>query len=306
MNNKMTKDLAFEPCEICGASSWNEAYRGSVRDGIFGDVRQDALVARCGSCGVERLAEVFCTPDSFYKTDEYRRKLRQELDSESHFRTHDELQIHTLKTVWPVNLRGATVADVGCAAGSLLDHLRGYTAQQVAVEPYDAYRENLIANGYRTYPYAADALADWAGRVNLAFSIQVIEHTANPRVFLEEIRPLLARDGRLIISTPNRRDILFNLLPDTFPAFFYRVVHRWYFDADSLTNCARMSGYEVVEVRHVHRYGMANALHWLRDSKPSGQKRLTGIEPMADTLWSGYLEDTGQSDCLYLTLKAVS
>lgn len=298
--------MAFDNCEICGASDWMEVYQGPVRDGVFGSVRQNAVVARCRGCGVERLAEAFCPPNSFYETDEYREKLRQELNSESHFLTHDELQIHTLKAIWPVNLRGATVADIGCAAGSLLDHLRGQTSQQVAVEPYDAYRDSLVARGYCAYPYALDAVADWAGCVDLAFSIQVIEHTANPRVFLEEIRPLLARDARLVISTPNRRDILFNLLPDAFSAFFYRVVHRWYFDADSLANCARMAGYEVVKERHVHRYGMANALHWLRDNKPSGQRRLTGIGPMADAFWRGYLEDTGQSDCLYLFLKAVA
>ena len=293
----------FEPCAICGRSDWVVAYHGPVRDGTFGALRENAVVARCDGCGVERLAEAFCTPGSFYETDEYRRKLRQELDSESHFRTHDELQIHTLKAIWPTNLRGKTVADIGCAAGSLLDHLRGCTRNQVAVEPYDAYRGCLVARGYRAYPYARDAVTEWAGSVDLAFSIQVIEHTAAPRTFLEEIRPLLAPDGKLVISPPNRRDILFDLLPQDFPSFFYRVVHRWYFDAASLENCARLAGYEVVQMRHVHRYGMANALRWLRDRRPGGHDHLPGIDALADSFWSGYLEQSGRADCLFAVLE---
>jgi SAM-dependent methyltransferase len=293
----------FASCEICGESDWALAYCGPVRDGAFGSVRENALVGRCGYCGVERLAEEVCIPSSFYETDAYRSKLQQELDSESYFSTHDELQIHTLKSIWPASLRGKTIAEIGCAAGSLLDHLRGYTCNQIAIEPYDAYREGLAARGYRAYPYASDAVEDWAEGIDLAFSIQVIEHTVDPRAFLEEIRPLLAPGGKLVISTPNRRDILFDLLPQDFPSFFYRVVHRWYFDAASLANCARMAGYKVVQMRHIHRYGMANAFRWLRDRQPGGHDPLSGIDALADSFWCGYLEQSGRADCLFMVLE---
>lgn len=125
----------------------------------------------------------------------------------------------------------------------------------------------------------------------------------NPRAFLEEIRPLISSSGSLLISTPNRDDILMELLPEDFPAFFYRVVHRWYFDAKSLADCARRAGYSVAQTRHVHRYGLSNALAWLRDRRPTGRARLAGIEPLADGLWRDYLEATGHSDCLYMLLQ---
>jgi SAM-dependent methyltransferase len=295
--------MSFRNCEVCGGGRWTEVYRGSVRDGVFGAFRDDGVVARCGTCGVERLAESHCVPLSFYETAEYRAKLQQGLSSAEYFAAHDELQIHTLRAFWPDRLRGVTVADVGCGAGALLDFVRGRAGSQIAVEPCDLYHRDLEARGYHVYSYATDAAADWAGQVDVAFSIQVIDHTLNPRSFLESIRPLLRPGGRLIVSTPNRRDVLRDLLPDTYPSFFYRVVHRWYFDADSLRECAQRAGYMVAEVRHVHRYGLANALRWLRDKRPSGNGRLEGIEPLADDLWVGYLEATGRSDCLYLALQ---
>ncbi len=295
--------MSFDACEICGNTQWTDVYRGPVRDGVFGTYHSDGVVGRCSGCGAVRLGEPSCVPESFYETKEYRAKLREGLGSDTYFANHDELQIHTLRAIWPQRLRRATVADIGCGAGALLDHLRGWTERQVAVEPCDLYRDDLGARGYHVYPHVHDATRDWAGRVDFAFSIQVIEHTLNPRVFLEQIKPLLRADGRLVISTPNRRDILLDLLPDDFPSFFYRVVHRWYFDADSLATCARAAGFDVAGVRHVHRYGMANALRWLRDRQPTGNARLDAIEQLADDYWAGYLESTGRSDCLYLLLR---
>ena len=156
--------------------------------------------------------------------------------------------------------------------------------------------------GYQVFPYATNACKDYTGRIDLAVSSQVIEHVRNPLAFLEEIRPLLAPGGQLVVSTPNRDDILMELLPDDFRAFFYRVVHRWYFDATSLAECARRAGYEVAKTRFVHRYGMSNALAWLRDRHPTGRRRIEAIKPLADDLWSSYLAQTGRTDCLYMVL----
>lgn len=299
----MTDAINFPPCGICGAHDWRQVYSGAVRDGAFGSLVSDGVIAQCENCRVQRLDESLCPPGSFYETDEYREKLQQELNSMAFLKTHDALQIHTLNLISPQNLRGLNIADIGCAAGSLLDHLRGISANQIGIEPYKLYRNELSQRGYEVYPYAADAARVWEKRINLAFSMQVIEHTENPRIFLEEIQPLLAPGGCLIISTPNLDDILFDLIPDDFPAFFYRVVHRWYFNAESLGTCARLAGYRVKQVRHVHRYNMSNALAWLRDRRPTGQSQISGISEIADTMWSNYLEQSGKSDCLYMILE---
>lgn len=296
--------MTFQSCEICGADAWHELYRGPIRDGTFGTLLSDALVARCGACGVDRLAEAYCVPDVIYESDAYRKKLQQGLDSAAYAATHDELQIFTLQTLWPESWRDKVVADIGCAGGALLDLLRGASSVQLAIEPSDIFQSSLVARGYQVFPSAAAAAAAWSGKVDLALSIQVIEHLAAPVAFLSEIRQLLAPGGRLLISTPNRDDILMRLLPDDFPAFFYRSVHRWYFDAAALATCARRAGFEVGEPHYVHRYGMANALAWLRDRRPTGRNRLPGISADADQTWGSFLERSGQADCLYLMLRA--
>ena len=74
---------------------------------------------------------------------------------------------------------------------------------------------------------------------------------------------------------------------------------RMYEDGYGLLEAA---GFDVREVRHVHRYGMANALLWLRERKPSGRERLTVIDHEADALWRAWLESTGRADNLYMLL----
>ncbi len=174
---------------------------------------------------------------------------------------------------------------------------------QVAIEPSAVFSGSLAQRGYRVYPYARKALRNWAEQIDHAFSIQVIGHVHNPRSFLMKIQELLSPGSRLVISTPNRNDILMALLPDNFPEFFYRTVHRWYFDARSLAECARSAGFDVVETRFAHRYGMSAAISRLRDRRLMGRSRIDAIRPLADDLWRSYLEQSNQADCIYMTLQ---
>ena len=94
-----TNDLnkKFGRYEICGSSNWAKAYHGPIRDGVFPAVVEEAIVARCSGCGIQRLEEAFCTPSGSYETHEYRDKLKQDVHSLEHLHTQDEPLIHTLK-----------------------------------------------------------------------------------------------------------------------------------------------------------------------------------------------------------------
>jgi len=294
----------FDRCEICGADVWNIVYEGPVRDGPFGRLTGPTVVAHCGECGVERLAEKACLPDSAYETSEYRAKLAAGLTSAEYWTTHDAMQRPFLDIILGQSPRGKTVADVGCGGGGLLDHLCGLASERLAIEPYREYRADLARRGYRTYAYARDALGEWAGKIDLATSIQVIEHTADPRAYLADIAELLAPEGRLVISTPNTTDLLLELLGAEYRQFYYRTVHRWYFSAASLTACARLAGLELVKTRHLQRYGLSNAMGWLRDRRPLGASTLAGIDTRADAFWKSHLEEIGRSECLLQIYRA--
>lgn len=192
------------------------------------------------------------------------------------------------------------IADIGCGAGSFLNHVEGLAEKIIAVEPTERYHSSLSSRGYDVFSYAADALTFYPEGVDIAVTFQVIEHVLNPCDFLAQIGALLKPGGVLIIATPNRNDVLLKLMPEEFPKFYYRTVHRWYFDHKSLRQCVELAGLDFVSERYVQTYGMANVLLWLEERKPNGNSRMPGIDHTADHLWNGYLEATGQSDNIYI------
>lgn len=295
----------FNPCEICGNSGWEIKYKGKVRDGAFGNLSKgDCVVAKCSLCGIERLNETACKDDEIYESDEYRRLLKEPLDAAGFMVEHDILQLRNLTVLWPESLRNKAIADIGCAAGSFLDHISGLARKIIAVEPCIAYHDSLKKRGYSVFSYAKDIGQEWYGKIDFSFCFSVIEHIENPRMFLSEIKELLAPEGKLIVSTPNCRDILMYLKGDEYKRFFYRAVHRWYFDVDSFKYCANEAGLNVLETYCVHRFGLSNAMAWLRDGKPTGSNNLPHLDSvLLDNFWKNYLESNGLGDYLYFKLE---
>ena len=293
----------FGPCEICGATDWRVVYEGSVRDGAFGKLTQETAVAECGGCGIQRLSEASCHDLEFHESEAYRKSLNERTDAESFFATHDRLQSERLTVITPHHLRNHVVADVGCGAGSFLDHISGVAREIVAIDPCVEYHESLSKRGFHVFSYATEAKLENSGRVDTGIAFDVIEHVENPRAFLTDIRELLSPDGRLYVSTPNRNDILMEIASETYRPFFYRVHHRWYFDAHSLETCAKAAGLDLVEIRYVQRFGLANTLHWLRDAQPTGHMPMNLVDDkILDGVWQGHLESRGLSDRFYAVL----
>jgi 2-polyprenyl-3-methyl-5-hydroxy-6-metoxy-1,4-benzoquinol methylase len=302
--NHSSKGYGFS-CEICGKNQWGIVYSGTIRDGAYGEVYNDATVHQCHQCGVQRLLELDCIPSEYYETGRYREKLKQSLNAKNAMYEHELLNKFTFEALSPISLRDKNIIDIGSGSGHLLDAISGASKSQVGIEPCSAYKENTIERGYEVYSSIQGLNSKTkAKHFDLGFSIQVIEHVLNPKLFLEEILTLLKPGADLIVSTPNRDDILMSLLPKEFPSFFYRTPHRWYFDRESLEFCARSAGFKVIETKFIHRYGMANTLRWLRDKQPVGTKKVKGIDMLADNLWRAYLENTCQSDNLYIHLQA--
>lgn len=103
--------------------------------------------------------------------------------------------------------RDKTVLDAGCGEGYgsclLAEAAAAVTGVDRSDEAIRHAREKYVRPnlGYQVMDVAALACADSA--FDVVVSLQVIEHLANAAVFLKEIRRVLKKDGRAIISTPN-------------------------------------------------------------------------------------------------------
>lgn len=103
-------------------------------------------------------------------------------------------------------LAGKTALDVGCGAGLLAEPLARLGAKVTAIDPaaelIAAAREHAAGQGL-DIDYRVSAIEKLDGTFDLITSMEVIEHTADPQQFLNDLAERLALNGLLMLSTPN-------------------------------------------------------------------------------------------------------
>jgi len=287
-------------CPICQHMSFSTLYEGPVRLGKPGNLTaKNYTIQRCEGCESAYLDN----SDLDYESEEYRALVQSDPSIEKYYEIHDKQQPGHLRFVDLHSLRGLTLADIGCGGGSFLDVVSGLAGQTLAVEPSKHYHDRLRSAGHSLYPFASEALPEWQGKVDAAFSFAVIEHVQDALNFVKEIRQLLKPGGYLLLSTPNSRDWLLDFLPGVYDKFFYRYVHCWYFTETSLRKIGELAGFERVEIHYQHEYDLSNALLWARDDKPTGLGKFPLFEDL-NGIYQQHLEARGVSNYLYAKMYA--
>ena len=232
-----------------------------------------------------------------YNKDEYRNAVDGDATVIAYHHNHDSEQTTRLEVLGAGDLRGRIIADVGCGAGSFLDMVGGMADETIAIEPTRSYHERLRRH-HRTYSNCSDALSDYEGKIDLAVSFAVIEHVNLPLSFLKEIRKLLKAGEKLLISTPNADDWLIDFLPGVYDRFFYRRAHRWYFSGQALKWLGKMAGVSRIEIQYRQNYDISNALHWIKEGRPTGMAKTKMFQNL-DPAFRSHLEGKGISDFIY-------
>jgi len=287
-------------CKVCGSSNVEVFYNGPIRLGTFGQFSASAHnVYKCQSCKSKFLPSTIEDISEYYQSSKYREDVNGDSLVATYHSIHDREQVKNLNITGLDTYRNKVVADIGCGGGSFLDSVSGISKTQVAIEPSGEYRDYLISQGYKTFPYTNDALVDYAGGVDVSVSFSVIEHIEDPLTFLGGIYSLLKTGGKIILSTPNARDALLDMLPEDYGRFFYRKVHLWYFDAESLTKVLELAGFKNVKIIPHQRFGLGNFLDWVKDKKPQGTIDYAFISEALNINWKYELERNFQCDYLF-------
>ncbi len=255
-------------CPLCAHTGLEPVYDGPIRSGGAESGFEDGYrVLRCGSCGIVFLHPVPETLHKYYEGDGYWIHHHGSVDIQALQRKHDVDQQRWFVEVGVENVRDRRVADFGCGPGFFLDQVRGVAAKTIGVDASGAFEGHILAKGHQFRRFGNGPESGWA---DVAVSFDTLEHVPDPREFLKIMLWSLASGGRLYIGVPNLRDYLKELIPDYLP-FYYHKSHLYYFSAETLSALCRDAGFEVVDVRYVHKYDIMNLVVWARDRVGRGR-----------------------------------
>jgi SAM-dependent methyltransferase len=121
----------------------------------------------------------------------------------------DLLNEHLARYAFAARLaRGKNVLDAGCGAGygsaELAEAAHSVVGVDVAPEAIAFANDHYQLPNLRFEQASCTALPFSDGSFELVVAFEVIEHLADWRTFLAEVRRVLASTGQLVVSTPNR------------------------------------------------------------------------------------------------------
>jgi 2-polyprenyl-6-hydroxyphenyl methylase / 3-demethylubiquinone-9 3-methyltransferase len=169
-------------------------------------------------------------------------------------------------------LEGRKAADVGCGAGLLAEPLARLGARVTAVdaapENIAAAREHALGQGLEI-DYRVGSVEGLDGKFDLVASLEVVEHVADARAFVQGLADALAPGGLLILSTPNRTawSRLMLILVGEGTGRIPRGTHDWdrFLAPEELCALLRDAGLETIDCTGL-AWGPARGFH-LSDNK---------------------------------------
>ncbi len=155
---------------------------------------------------------------------------------------------------------GRTVFEIGCGCGLLLDELARNGWRTSGCDPEAAAIERARAHGHAV---RCELFRPRAGeRADLVVLGDVLEHQADPRAMLREVRAGVAPGGRLYVRVPDLDALDFESFGDAFG-----LQHRVWFTPATLAELLASEGFEV---ERTGRFGRGqHALARLAEARPA-------------------------------------
>ena len=131
-----------------------------------------------------------------------------------------EMAVRALLSLKKSNFK--TIADIGAGRGELTHLLLPFADKILLLDDFENPDRPLSTEFVKT-----DLNDFWNvanNSIDVAFSLEVIEHIENPRHFMREMARIIKPNGYGFVSTPNNQNIFSRLY------FLFKNEHRWFQD----------------------------------------------------------------------------
>ncbi len=279
-------------CPICSADDWSPRV-GALRDA------PDIGVVQCVRCGVvipEREPAVaidYASGSMFGAAVPNFDALRQG------GATDNKRRVAALREV--VDQR--PLIDLGCGAGGFLS-LVGSGTPKFGVELDQESRQYCLDEGLKVYRTLDEIPEHTREEIQVLTLFHVLEHSSDPRGFLEQALAQLPAVDVVVIEVPCSEDPLLNVVFSEPFAHYTYWSHHCHLHSLASLRLTLGSVLSEVHVERVQRYGLANHLGWLTQGGPGGDTRFawaSGTE--VDLRYRESLIDLGYSDTLWATAR---
>lgn len=190
-------------CSTCGSREADEV--GRSRDHEFGTCDNEFVFVQCRACGLTYLRNRpaphtlgIIYPPSYYRYAAFLGPVTTRLRA--------IVQAGRVRLLRRLAGPGATVMEVGCGEGQLLQVIKAHgnpSWRVVGVDISEDACAALRAAGLEMHCAQFEDL-DWpAASVDVVVMNQVIEHLADPRGCVRKAAALLRPGGRLLVETPS-------------------------------------------------------------------------------------------------------
>lgn len=219
-------------------------------------------------------------------------KINNQFDTARHVRFIQELCKDTT----------CSILDIGSGYGFFVNELCRCGYKNVTgIEISEERRNMALAHGNtHIINFNVNKPDRGIGRSDVITLFHVLEHMANPILFLKNIKPLLNKEGIFICEVPNVREMLLENSRE-YNDFYWIRAHLNYFSDRTLSDCFRKAGYDDVEIRFEQRYGLINLCNWLTTGKPQIEKPIFEIADAykpVESFYRKFTERLGKSDAL--------
>ena len=271
-----------EQCPLCQAAREQQSV---VTPHVYGSQRHGHAFFHCATCDV-RYQFPGLTPD------EEARFYAAEFESfmagragvaggwnnvDAHVRANEATRTRRMKYLGSYLQTPVRILEFGCSSGFMLHPLAAAGHRCFGVEPSGVFSEELQRRGMTVVRALQDLPATETQQLfDIVMHFFVLEHIAQPRVFLEAQLALLKPGGKLIFEIPNAADPLYSVYDiPAFERFYWSVAHPWYF-SEASTRQLLDPLERPYEILLDQRYDLSNHMVWARDGRPGGMGRFTG------------------------------
>jgi 2-polyprenyl-3-methyl-5-hydroxy-6-metoxy-1,4-benzoquinol methylase len=162
------------------------------------------------------------------------------------------------------------ILEIGCSSGFLLNNLKDKGYKCTGFEPSEIYSDFCKKNGI-------DCISDYneldkyLDKFDIILHYYVLEHVADPVMFINHLLKYLKKGGKMIFEIPHVDDPLIKLFNvPAFQKFYWTIVHHWYFNRKSISYILDKINNITYELLPKQRYDISNHITWMLEGKPGG------------------------------------